>query len=172
MPGQPLAHLRVLVGCVVVDDGVDLLSRRHLRLDGVEEADELLVPVALHIAADDGAVEDVEGREQRGGTVAFVVVGHGPGAALLHWQAGLGAVERLDLALFIDREDDGMGGRINIETDDVAQLVAWRWAGQSASASRRVRWCPTPAAGCARGVSYRAGGCHSLHEAFLPAPHR
>jgi hypothetical protein len=39
------------------------LSRRHLRLDGVEEADELLVPVALHIAADDGAVEDVEGRE-------------------------------------------------------------------------------------------------------------
>src|ERR1700722_15226487 len=127
MPSQPLAHLRVLVGCVVVDDGVDLLSRRHLRLDGVEEADELLVPVALHIAADDGAVEDVEGREQRGGTVAFVVVGHGPGAALLHWQAGLGAVERLDLALFIDREDDGMGGRINIETDDVAQLVDEAW---------------------------------------------
>ena len=52
MPGQPLAHLRVLVSCVFVNDGVDLLSRRHLRLDGVEEADELLVPVTLHIAAD------------------------------------------------------------------------------------------------------------------------
>src|SRR6201981_1693408 len=123
MPGQPLAHLRMLVGCVVVDDGVDLLSRRHLRLDSVEEADELLVPVALHIAADDGAVEDVEGREQCRRAMTLVVVGHRPGAALLHWQAGLGAVERLDLALFIDREDDGMGGRINIETDDVAQLV-------------------------------------------------
>ena len=49
--------------------------------------------------------------------------GYRPGAALLHWQARLGAVERLDLALFIDREDDGMGGRIDIETDDVAQLV-------------------------------------------------
>jgi hypothetical protein len=35
---------------------VDFLSRRHLRLDGVEEADELLMPVALHIASDDGAV--------------------------------------------------------------------------------------------------------------------
>src|SRR5277367_5771743 len=33
---------------VVVDDSVDFLSRRHLRLDGVEEADELLVPVTLH----------------------------------------------------------------------------------------------------------------------------
>jgi hypothetical protein len=30
---------------------------------------------------------------------------------------------QIDLALFIDREDDGMGGRIDIETDDVAQLV-------------------------------------------------
>ena len=50
MPGQPFLHLRMLVGCVVVDDGVDRVSRRHLRLDGVEEADELLVPVALHIA--------------------------------------------------------------------------------------------------------------------------
>ena len=49
----------MLVGCVVVDDGVDFFSRRHVRLDGVEEANELLVPVALHIAADHGAIEDI-----------------------------------------------------------------------------------------------------------------
>jgi len=72
--------------------------------------------------------------------MTLVVVGHRPGAALLHWQAGLGAVERLDLALFIDREDDGMGGRIDIQTDNVAQLVD----------EPRV------------GVSYRAGGCRNL----------
>jgi hypothetical protein len=76
MPGQPLAHLRVLAGSVVVDDGVDRLLDRYLRLNGIEEADELLVPVALHVAADDGTVEDVESSEQRGRTVAFVVVGH------------------------------------------------------------------------------------------------
>src|SRR5450759_3224063 len=69
------------------------------------------------------AVEDVKGGEQCGRAVTFVVVGHRPGAALLHRQTGLGAVERLDLAFFIDREDDGMGGRVDIETDDVAQLV-------------------------------------------------
>jgi hypothetical protein len=49
---------------------------RHLRLDGIEEADELLVPVALHVSADNGAVEHVESSEQRGRTVTFVVVGH------------------------------------------------------------------------------------------------
>ncbi len=78
--------------------------------------------MALHVAADDGAVEHVEGGEQCRRAVALVVVGHGPGAALLHGQAGLGTVERLDLALLVDREDDGVGRRIDIEADDVAQF--------------------------------------------------
>ena len=37
-------------------------------------------------------------------------------------QAGLGAVERLDLALLVDRQHDGVGRRIDVEADDVAQL--------------------------------------------------
>ena len=123
MPGQPLLHLPMFVSRIVVDDGMDRLSRRDLRLHGVEEADELLVPVALHIAADDGAVEDVEGGEQRRRAMAFVVVGHGSGAALLHRQAGQGAIKGMDLALLINREDDGVSGTVDIEADDVAQFV-------------------------------------------------
>ena len=46
------------MGGVVVEDHVDDLADRDLRLDGVEEADELLMPVAPHVAA--GSVEDVE----------------------------------------------------------------------------------------------------------------
>ena len=123
MAVEPGAHLGVLVGGVVVEDDVDGLAGRHLALDGVEEADELLVAVALHVAADDGAVEHVERGEQGGGAVALVVVGHGAEPALLHRQAGLGAVERLDLALLVDRQHDGVRRRIDIEPDDVAQLV-------------------------------------------------
>jgi hypothetical protein len=44
--------------------------------------------------------------------VTFVVVGHRSSTARLHRQTRLGAVERLDLALLVDREDDRMGGRI------------------------------------------------------------
>src|SRR5450756_1036003 len=123
MPCQPLTHLRMLVGCVVVDDSVDRLLDRDLRLDGIEEADELLVPVALHVAADDGTVEDVESSEQRGRTMAFVVMGHRSSTARQHRQTRLGAVERLDLALLIDRENDGMGWWIDIEAYNIAQLV-------------------------------------------------
>src|SRR5712691_3141597 len=123
MSDQPLAHLRMPVGRVVVDDSVDFLSRWHLRFDGIEETNELLVPMAFHVTADDGAVEDIESGEECGRAMTFVVVGHRPGAARLHRQTRLGAIERLDLALLVDREDDGMGWRIDIEADDVAQLV-------------------------------------------------
>jgi hypothetical protein len=40
---------------------MDRLTSRGLSIDDVEESHERLVPMALHIAADDGAVENVEG---------------------------------------------------------------------------------------------------------------
>jgi hypothetical protein len=64
VPSEPLPHLGMLVGGVVVEDHVDGLCSGNLGLDGVEEADELLMAMALHVAADDRAVEDVERREQ------------------------------------------------------------------------------------------------------------
>ena len=94
MAGEPSLHLGMLVGRVIVDDRVDDLAGRDRRIDGVEEADELLMAVALHVAADDGAVEYIEGGKQRGGVVALVVMGHGAAFAGLERQAGLGAVER------------------------------------------------------------------------------
>jgi hypothetical protein len=42
---------------VVVEDDVDGFALGDLALDGVEEADEFLVAMALHVAADHLAVE-------------------------------------------------------------------------------------------------------------------
>ena len=42
-------HLGMLVGGVVVEDHMDALADWDLGLDGVEEADEHLVAVALHV---------------------------------------------------------------------------------------------------------------------------
>ncbi len=53
LAGKPLAHLGVLVGGVIVQDHMHHLARRNFGLDGVKEADELLMPVALHVAPDD-----------------------------------------------------------------------------------------------------------------------
>src|SRR5436190_4261 len=90
MPVQPLTHLWMLVGGVVVEDHVHDFFDRHLRLNGVQEADELLVTMALHTLANDLAFEDIESSEQRRCAMALVVVGHRAGSAFLHRQAGLG----------------------------------------------------------------------------------
>ena len=81
------------------------------------------MPMPVHVAADDRAVEHVERGEQRGRAVAFVVVRHRPGATFLHRQPRLGAVEGLDLALLIDREDHGVGGRIDVKTHHIPELL-------------------------------------------------
>ena len=74
----------------------------------------------LHAAADHLAFEHIEGREQRGRAVAFVVVSHCAGAALLHRKTRLGAVQRLNLALLIERKYDGVSRRVNVEPYDIA----------------------------------------------------
>lgn len=107
---QPGPNLRVLVGGVVVEDDMRGLTRWHLGLDGVEKANKFLRPVALHVAPDDGAIQHVQSGKEPSGAIAFVVVRHGPQLALLERQAGLGAVECLDLALLINRENNGMSG--------------------------------------------------------------
>src|SRR6478736_2499250 len=58
-----------------------------------------------------------------GGAIALVIVCHGGAAPLLHRQSGLGAVERLDLALLVDAEDHGMGRRIDVEANDILELL-------------------------------------------------
>ena len=106
---EPLADPRRLVRGVVVEDHMDGLVGWHLALDAVQEADELLMAMALHVLSDDRAVEHVEGGEQGGGAVTLVVVGDALDVAEPHGKQGLGAFEGLDLALLIDAEDDGTG---------------------------------------------------------------
>ena len=54
--------------------------------------------------------------------MALVVVGHGPGLAGLERQARLGAIERLDLRLLVDRQHDRVLGRGDVEADDILEL--------------------------------------------------
>jgi hypothetical protein len=46
MPREPGLHVRMLVGGVVVDDGLDDPARWHCPLGGIEEANELLIGAA------------------------------------------------------------------------------------------------------------------------------
>src|SRR4029077_9198397 len=124
MPFEPGAHLGMLVPGVVVDDQMQFPAGRGLEVDLVEETDEFLVSVASHTLADDATLQHVERGEQRRRAVPLVIVRHRPAAALLHWQSGLGAVERLDLGFLVDRQYQPVLRRIDIEADDTRALAA------------------------------------------------
>lgn len=73
---KPGVHLLVFVGSVVVEDDVDDLAGRDVTFDGVEKADELLMPVAPHIPPEHLTGQNIERGEQRwSGTVRNFVCG-------------------------------------------------------------------------------------------------
>src|SRR3954471_23004113 len=51
--GEPSQHFWLLVGGVLLEEAVDILAGGALCFDGVEKADELLMPLALHAAPED-----------------------------------------------------------------------------------------------------------------------
>ena len=57
MSGEPGPCLGVLVRTIIVEDHVNDLADWDFGLDGVQEANELLMPVALHTAPDDPAFQ-------------------------------------------------------------------------------------------------------------------
>ena len=83
------------MGDKVGEDGVDHLAGRDGPLDGCDEADELLMPMARRAAADDLAFEHAERGEQGRRAVAFVIVREGCAFPPLQGQTRLGPVERL-----------------------------------------------------------------------------
>src|SRR5437764_1205746 len=119
---EPLHDVGMLVGGIVVDDDMDRLFLGHSGLDDVQKADELLMAMALHTLANDLALKDIERREQGGDTMALVIMGYGASAPLLHRQTRLSAIKRLNLALLVDGQDNGVVGRIDVETDDLVQF--------------------------------------------------
>src|SRR5205823_7183046 len=119
---EPLHDVGVLVGGIVVDDDMDRLFLGHSGLDDVEKPDEFLMAMALHALADHLALKDIERREQGGDAMALVIMGYGASAPFLHRQTRLSTIKRLNLALFVNRQDNGVAGRIDIEADDLVQF--------------------------------------------------
>ena len=102
---------------------MDLQTLGDLAVDRAQEPQELLVAVARQAPADDLAGQHVQRGEQRRGAVALVVAGHRAGTTRLHRQRGLGAIKRLDLALFVHAQHDGLLRRIEVQADDVDELL-------------------------------------------------
>lgn len=117
-PRQPGTHFGVLVGGVIVADQVHIEVLRNAVFDVTQEGQELLVPVAGLALGQDAAISDIQGRKERGGAVADVVVGDAFHVAQTQRQHGLGAFQGLHLAFFIHAQDQCVIRRVQVQADD------------------------------------------------------
>ena len=103
-PVPPALDTFMLVGDVVVADDMNLLAGRHGLVNQAQKLQPLPMPAPLLAYAPDLSAGGIERGKQCGGAVALVVVGHGLVATFFHGQAGLGAIQSLNLALLIQRQ--------------------------------------------------------------------
>ena len=123
MPLEPGFHPRMFVRAVIIHDQMEIESRRSFAVDFLEETDELLVSMARHTVADHLAIEHTESSKQSRRSMANVIVRHRPAPALLHGKTGLGPIESLDLAFFVQAQNKGLVRWIQVQAHDVAQLL-------------------------------------------------
>jgi MacB-like periplasmic core domain/FtsX-like permease family len=123
MPSEPSPNPRRLVRPVVIENQMDVEFRGDLVVDRVQKPQELLTAVATVTFADDAARRHIQCRKQRRRPVSDVVIGPPLGLARPQRQNGHRAVERLNLTLFIDRQEQCAIRRTQIQPDDVPHLV-------------------------------------------------
>ncbi len=118
---EPGSDVGRLVGGHVVEDEVELACG-VVPLDVAEEGEEVGPGVASSGFGRHLAGRDLERGEQARRPVALVVMGVALDLPGLHRQHRLGPIERLDLGLLVEAEDDRSLGRVEVQPDHVADL--------------------------------------------------
>src|SRR5208337_18610 len=123
MPQKPCLNFLGLVGGIVVQHQMDGKIGRNGAIDLLQEFAELDGAMAWPALADHRSRGDVQGREKTGGAMAFVIVGAALGLTWQHGKDRLAAAQRLNLALFIHAQHQGVMRRIQIQAYDVPYLI-------------------------------------------------
>lgn len=123
MPFEPPLDLRSLVRPVIVHHQMEGEALWEFAVQAAEKFQELLVPVPGHTLANDLPIQHAQRGKEGRGAVALVIVRHRAAAAPFERQPRLGAVQRLDLALFVHTEHHRLLRRIQIQPDHVGEFL-------------------------------------------------
>jgi hypothetical protein len=82
---------------------------------------------------------DIQCSEERSRAVALVIVGYSLDITQSHRQERLAALQRLNLALLVNREDERLIGGVKVESDDVSDLFNEERIGRELEILRSVR---------------------------------
>ena len=119
----PCFDLRILVGGVVVADDVNLLVRRDVVGNMLQEIEPLLMSVAVHALADDPTGGNIHGGKEQFYAVALLVTSNSLTSALLERKTRLSPVKCLDLTLFVTGQYDRILRRREVKANNIIQLL-------------------------------------------------
>ena len=120
---QPALDARMLLGSVVINDQMHVESFRDTGVYMAQKIEELLVTMTALTLAQDRSGDGVEGREQCGRAVSDVVVRDSFDIAEPQGQHRLATLQRLNLALLIHTQDQGLIRWVQIQPDNVTYLL-------------------------------------------------
>jgi hypothetical protein len=120
---EPRRYRRMLVRAVVVENEMNGLTARRPLIDGVQKRDELGMGVARLTPLDHVPLEDIQRRKEGGRPVPLIVMRLAHRHPRPQRQDRLGAIQRLNLALLIDAQHQGLRRRVQIEADNVPQFA-------------------------------------------------
>ena len=123
MASKPAFDGRSLVGTVVVHHQMHVEFLRHRLFDRAQELQELLRAMPSMQLTDDFAGGDIQGRKQRRGAMAAVVMRSPLRHAGHHRQDRLRAIQGLNLALLVHAQHQRSVGWVQVQPHDVAHLL-------------------------------------------------
>ena len=100
MPFQPAIDARVFMRRIIIGDQMKLHIGRRLLVNQPEEFEPLLMTVTRQASTQQGSLQQVQRRKQRGGSIPFIVMRHCPAPSFFQRQSGLGSVQSLNLTFF------------------------------------------------------------------------
>lgn len=120
---QPCLHIRVIVCSIIIQNHVHIHFFGNLTIDLAQEFQEFNISVPGITCADYFSFQNVQGCEQAGCTVTFVIVCHSSAASFFHGKPRLCPIQGLNLRFFIHAQYHGLIRRVQIDTDNVRQLL-------------------------------------------------
>ncbi len=103
--GEPASNSQMFVRGVIIHDDVHLQVLRDVLFNLPEKTQIFLMPVTRSTFREHFAVRRVQCGEQRGGSVASIIVSHSFDITQSQWQHRLGTLQRLNSALLIHAQN-------------------------------------------------------------------
>jgi hypothetical protein len=111
---EPLFDFRMFVSAVVVEDKMDLSALGCRSIDSIKELQKLSMSVSRFTRTDYSSIQDVERCEESRRPMPNVVVCVPFRATGSHRERGLATIQRLNLALLVNAQNQRFVGWIHV----------------------------------------------------------